>query len=228
MLTMWPPPPASKPHFVVVLDLLGYRQILHEKGLHDLYVLVHFLLHAIEESTRLEGLMLTHENTVEHYDVKISHLFASDTIMLWTDDKNVPYLIGASALLMNKALQFSLPLRGSLAYGDCIFHSERNIHIGHPIVEAIEKEKEQEWIGIGVLRSAAEQLKGHPAIVEYDVPMKEGKAPLKHALAWHHWEEVPEGATIYLNRLMDSAGKDHCPKYKNTFKFMESFPLSQA
>lgn len=97
------------------------------------------------------------------------------------------------------------------------------ILLGLPIVEAIKAEKVQEWIGVAVLTSAAEKLNNHQGIVEYAIPVKPKTSILsKHALAWHLFDDTPNGPTIRLERLKNMAPNKDKVKYKNALAFVNT------
>ncbi len=233
-LLLYPPPPDPEPHLVAVLDLLGYRSHLWDLsrqhragGLTSLYETYFLLLHAAGWATTIDELQLTDDGRLIAINEAVNFLVASDTLMLWAPPPKMQYLVAAVARLVVGALQFNAPLRGALAYGDCIMEASKEIFIGYPVVEAVEGEKQQDWIGVGVLPGAAVQLTGNAAVVDYQVPMKLQSAipPIRHALAWHWAEDSPGDAEVYLARnRSDAPASDHV-KYDNALKFVRSVPL---
>ena len=226
---MYPPPPEPEPYLVAVLDLLGYKSHLWEdsgerrcQGLSRLYETYYLLLHAAGRATKIDGLQLTQDGLVISINEAVSFLVASDTVMLWATKAKGKYLVAAVARLLVGALQFGAPLRGALAYGDCIFDAPKGILIGYPIVEAVEAEKRQNWIGVGVLQGASANLEGVKGLVSYGVPVKPESPGIHHALAWHWAEEVPDAAVIYLERNRQSASPQQRVKYDNALAFVQS------
>lgn len=230
---MYPPPPSPRKTFVAILDLLGYKGFLwddrgapQDGGLANLYERYSLLLHALDSSTKIDHLAL-HGERLFGVRGKVPSRVASDTIMLWSEPPDVDYLLGAICGLMVRALGWGCPIRGALAYGDCILDTQKNILIGYPIVDAVVAESRQEWVGVGVLPSAAIALEGHSIVIPYDVPMKASKGPtppetLRHALAWHWAEETPNAAQIYTTRMMHSSEPPHRGKYENTLAFIST------
>ncbi|MFZ5564471.1 MAG: hypothetical protein ACOZBW_10500 [Thermodesulfobacteriota bacterium] len=219
--------------FVTILDLLGFKRHLRDEngtirpnGLADLYERYFLLLDAKHRATVIDRFQLTPSNNVEHINTKVQSFVASDTLMLWSNENEVNFLIIAVANLVNQALLYGAPLRGAIAYGDCILESSKRIFLGYPVVDAVQAEQCQEWIGVGVLPSAAEHLKGNPAIVEYTVPIKPAcpNISIRHALAWHWAEETPNAPEIRLRRLMGLADSRDRGKYQNAIDFITGFP----
>ncbi len=218
---------------MAILDLLGYKRFLWDErdtrrggGPADLYERYSLLLHALDKSTTIDRLELRGEQLFSVWG-KLPSLVASDTIMLWSDPPDVGHFLSAVCRLMVQALGWGCPLHGALAYGDCILDTEKNILIGFPIVEAVQAERRQDWIGVGVLPTAAAVLEEHAVVVPYDVPMKSSEGPtplepLRHALAWHWAEETPNAAQIYTTRMRDSSGEEHRSKYENTLAFIST------
>jgi hypothetical protein len=230
---MIPAAPAPKSFFVGILDLLGFKSHLwgnnrsqRLNGLANLYEKYTLFLTALNRSINFAGFQWTEEQSIRNVNEQISHLVASDTVVLWSAEDKVDYLIWSISNLVNTALTFNVPLRGTLAYGDCIIDPLKNIFIGYPIVEAIEAEKLQEWIGVGVLPTAASRLKHIDAVVEYTVPLKtkENRSNLpfiSHAVAWHWAEFVPNAPHIRIERLMQMAAAKDKIKYKNALLFVK-------
>ena len=88
---MIPPPPKPQPLFVTVADLLGFKRHLwdqervpHANGLENLYETYTLLLHALDWATRIDRFEFTPENGIQHINMKVNHLVASDTILLWS------------------------------------------------------------------------------------------------------------------------------------------------
>lgn len=228
-MAMYPPPPKPQPLFVAIVDFLGFRRHLWNQesepcpnGLENLYERYFLLLRATDHSKMINRFQLSAKGDIEYINRTVDCFVASDTVMLWSSENEVNYLIIAVANLVNLGLAFGIPLRGAIAHGECILEMNRRIFLGYPIVEAVEAEKCQEWVGIGVLLSAATRLKENPAIVQYPVPLKSSysKSSISHAVAWHWAEGIPNGPEIRLRRMMDMADDDNKVKYQNAIDFV--------
>jgi hypothetical protein len=81
------------------------------------------------------------------------------------------------------AVDVGWPLRGALAYGECVLDRDTRTFIGQPIIDAYKTEEIQQWIGASLHRS----VHNHPSmgerilrledIVAYDVPPKRRSQP---------------------------------------------------
>jgi hypothetical protein len=230
---MLPHPPQPEKQLVAILDFLGYKTQLwnddgtiKSDGLNSLYERFFLLNLAKDDSTKFNGVGITDDKKFYKYNEKVNHFIASDTIMLWAKEEKANYLIAAIAKLVLTALGYGIPLRGALAYGDCIFDFLKKIIIGYPIVEAVNAERYQNWIGVGVTDNAAECLKKIWGIVPYIVPMKQKNeekiVDIKYAVAWHWAEEESNAAEIYIERMSELAPIRDTIKYKNTSMFVKS------
>jgi hypothetical protein len=233
---MLPSPPEPEPYFVAVLDMLGYESHLwdehhqrRQEGLSRLHEAYTLLLWSKARATVFDEIQMSDDRLVSIHET-VDSTIASDTIMLWATEKKVALLVRAVAHLVAQALGFGAPLRGCIAFGDCILDASRDIMIGYPLVEAARGEQSQDWIGVGVLAAAAEALKGHQAVVQYAVPMHDGEHAITHALAWHWAEDSPGDSRVYLARWKKQAPSGARGKYDRALAFIDAvaFPSSVA
>ena len=233
---MLPPPPDSKPFLVAVFDLLGFTAHLCDEsgnpkagGLSSLYEKYSLFLHVKADAVETRRVELISEEEISVTDFRIPHVVASDTVLMWSTVSDAPHLVRAAAHFVNLALTFSAPVRGALAYGDCIIEPSKGIYIGYPIVEALAAEKAQEWIGIGVLSRAGDVLSGVGGVVEYKVPLKpDRQLCLSHAIAWHWADDDPTAPGIRVQRLLQVVSDKHRAKYQNTLAFQETIGAEQG
>lgn len=227
---MYPPSPPSKSYAVAVLDLLGYRNFLGDEGrpgskrLTELYETMFMWLTSVERGRRFDHFSLTAAGEIVRINEVIDFIVASDSIMLWTPLEKADFLAAAVARIFLRALGWGAPLRGAIAAGECIMDIERHILIGHPIIDVVNAEKCQNWLGVAVLPDAEGQLTRLPEVVMYDIPVHKScqSSALKYALAWHWYEEVPNAAQIYLDRLRPSVNESYRAKYDNADTFIRS------
>jgi hypothetical protein len=234
VLRMYPPPPDPIPYFVAIIDLLGYKDHLSDEngkhkiqGLTNLYEVYYLLLYVAGKSTKFEGLKLLKNGSIISINEAVDCIVASDTIMLWEMKEKAEYFVAAVAKLIHGALGFGAPLRGAIAFGDCIIDKSKNIIIGYPIIEACKAEKLQDWIGVGVLREAAINLESVKGLVDYPVPIKResenySDININHAIAWNWAEDNPNDSVIYLERQRASASIYNRIKYDNALSFVHS------
>ncbi len=228
---------SPEPLFVVLIDLLGFKSHLydsegkhHDGGLENLFKSYFLFDKVIYLSTKAKHLDINSTNSIKVFK-HVNYFVASDIVILWANKEYANYLVIAASKVLDIAFSIGVPLRGTLAYGDCIFKPRRNIYIGYPIIEAIEAEKYQEWLGIGVLKNAASHLKGVEPIVEYLVPLKSNKnlrnmPSISHAIAWH-WKTKPQELPkriVAIKKMLRSASDRDKIKYENTLTFINKMP----
>ena len=104
---------------------------------------------------------------------------------------------------------FQLPLRGAIAYGPALMDRDKKIHIGQPIVNAVELSGYQDWVGgalhhsVTIPQTIIENLVGYnKQIYEYpSIPIKDccqEKHLIKYALNWV--QQHPAGVKWFKER----------------------------
>jgi hypothetical protein len=233
---MLPPPPTPQPLLVAIVDLLGYKGHLYspdrtllDGGVTGLYEKYTLLLVAVRDATRISFHELSEAGQLKAVRAQINHLIASDSVMLWASIEQRDHLVCAIASLVNLGVMFGVPLRGAIAFGECIFQLEKRILIGHPIVDAVEAERCQNWIGVGVLPEAAAHLSSVPGVVDYPVPLKRSTCKdtsslpvMRKAVAWHWSDDDPNAPAIRLRRLAEASCNTDRQKYNHALDFVNA------
>jgi hypothetical protein len=226
-MSIHPPGPTPQPFAIGILDLLGYQEHLRQpQGLAALYERIRLSLLAVEHGRTLTGLRFDADGKLDTFNETVNFIVASDTIMLWAPMTKVDFLVAAVGRVFITSLEYGSALRGTITAGDCIMDVDRNILIGGPIVEAVTVERFQNWLGVAVIPDAEGALSSARGVVRYDVPLKDDskRRDLRHALAWHWYEETSNAATIYLDRLKAVTGEPHLDKYDNAAAFIRATP----
>ena len=174
--------------FVALFDVLGFKSRLRSEGLDSVRFGYRDLMNRKLEAAGTIP-VLSRTGGTNHL---IASTIFSDTILLWCNDEwdALQTLLASAAYLVAKAVDMRWPLRGALAYGNCVLDRNSRTFIGQPIIEAYEAEQSQQWVGAAITRS----LLDHPVvsgrlgaledIIEYSVPVKDGLPALSHALHW--------------------------------------------
>ena len=233
-------PPRAQPaeYVVAFLDILGFKQALAKPGglvtalgWHD----------ELRRLARMNALSL-HLSPAAVAQVETRHLSVSDGVYMWSDatpGRAAGFIISVSAFVA-AAVKARIPLRGAVAAGECVIDPRSLTFVGQPLVDAVEGEKCQEWLGVAVLPSAVKVLAHDGRVVRHDVPTKPrparswwrrclgGTEPgprYSHALAWHQ-EILPDEAIAALDALSATAPDSSVrKKYANARRFVESHPL---
>jgi hypothetical protein len=193
--------------FVAVFDVLGFKErVAHS----NLDALVREYRHFVNTQTWATTIPVATPAGVHQW--RVADAIFSDTILLWCDDNwdSVQTLITASACLIASALDLSWPIRGGLAYGNCVLDRVSRTFIGQPIIDAHITEQNQKWIGAALHSSIIQ----HPTlgrniirledVVKYPVPTKLFSKKLEYAI---HWCPYSTHAQSIINRLSNQTNK---------------------
>jgi hypothetical protein len=173
--------------YVAMIDILGFRDLVRKRPITDIATDVDQLFsssgdHAIGwSSLRPAGR--------ECGIARAGRAYFSDTILVWTapvrfeDEGHVAQVLAFSKTIADLVLHgfiSGLPLRGAIAYGECLIDESKHLFVGQPIIDAHELEAQQEWIGVAIHPSAEggiAQVLGWwvpmICVCEYPVPMKQ-------------------------------------------------------
>ncbi len=173
--------------FIAFFDVLGFQARLRHSGLSEVLAAYRNLA---ETKIRSGTLPVFSRAGVTHHQVG-SAIF-SDCIIFWCNDdwEAVQSLVSASAHMIAAAIDMGWPLRGGLAYGECVLDRDTRTFIGQPIIDAYNTERSQKWIGAGLHQSVlghstlGEKIGRLEDVIEYDVPIKKGQPVLSHAVHW--------------------------------------------
>ena len=226
---------ASKmPWMVGFFDVLGFANRIQTDGIEKVYETYRTLIERISQKAAIRsvGLMRipgksSRAVALAYADVRYSYF--SDTILLWLPLQ--PMLVGPflqrCADLVCEALLMDIPLRGTIALGEGFMHRQSGTYLGEMIVEAARLEAAQNWIGVGFAPSATWPpfvVEVSPTqIIEYEVPVKRGKKPLRSpiALDWpRRWRETEKTSLQQRLRELKPKGK-HAKYYTHALAFAD-------
>ena len=144
----------------------------------------------------------------------------SDSILAATDDTNdgLSRLIVFARLLLEQGIQHSFPIRGAITRGDVTWGD--SIY-GKSVIEAIELEKSQDWIGISCQPDLSIDYSWDFTCV-YPVPKKQGMIQLSPVVTW----EIPQPEELFRLcfgreewQQKKPIGWDSYSKFRNTVAF---------
>jgi len=133
----------GKMKYLFYLDILGFKELIKEKSPEVIY-------NTIDKCLNLFY-------TWERYNELFSPLYFSDTIIFYqtsVEYKSTAFLdiYGIAGLIYSKLLSEGIPVRGSITYGDFTVKQDskgkNSIYFGSALIEAIDLEKKENWIGI--------------------------------------------------------------------------------
>ena len=172
--------------FVGAFDILGFSNLVRTSKLEEIAKLYFKVKKYFED-------MLCDVNSLCNRDIVKFYNF-SDTFLIHTQNKDdinfQALLVACDALFLgvNEAAQNNnIAIRGAINFGEIV--SVEGVLIGKPIIEAFEKEKQQEWIGCWVAddclnKNRLNEYINDKSIVEYAIPFKKNEI-IKHCYAFN-------------------------------------------
>lgn len=209
--------------FVALFDVLGFKnRVAHS----DLQALVSEYRHFVNTQTWATTIPVASRRGVHQW--RVGDAIFSDTILLWCDDAwdAVQTLLTASASLIASALDIGWPIRGGLAYGNCVLDRQTLTFIGQPIVDAYYTEQSQVWVGAALHQSVID----HPTlgrsilrledVIKYSVPTKFRSPTLEYAI---HWCPYSARALQVVSQLAQQSNNCQAKrKYAATRRYLKS------
>jgi hypothetical protein len=209
-----------------MFDILGFRAMLDELGLAELMTRVHDLRRVLDRLFRWEAKFVTFSDTILLYSRPIPQ--PTDSMLRFLIQVEADAFFRYSAALEAHSLMAGLPLRGGIAYGECVVTPSRGVFVGPPIVDAYLLSEVQDWIGVALHDSC------EPLIVEtdppgmgvahrYPVPMKgEERVAERWTLDWPRMIPTPVALFEKLSTMASSnQGTSHHPRWRGTCEFAE-------
>lgn len=214
--------------FIVLFDILGYGTWIKETSTEEA-VIVH---------KNMEKMVITNIANFLNYAFNkdlVRVLSYAVTFLIYTNeisDIGFRAIMSACRGMFEAAICFSFPIRGATACGE--FYASQDLITGRPLIEAFEKEKEQEWIGCWVTDECLKRIsiaekkeyEANKTIVLYPIPLKKGEAKEFYAYNWVD-NAIQNPRDINLNYLKEESflqgAKSHGlfekRKMKNTLEF---------
>lgn len=226
------PKPIKMPVMMAIFDVLGFSSRLRNEGVDSVFSLYQEMVTSViaKEPMVCLGARDVGDGTQcpVLYSADIRYAYFSDTIMLWMPLERLlagPF-VQRCADLVCEALTMNVPLRGAIALGDAVLHKASGMYLGEPIIDAHELEEAQEWIGVAFAPSGTWSpfiAELNPIqIIEYEIPVKEGKEALRAPLAldWpRRWRDTREQSLCDVLNRMNTSEK-YAKYYDNALAFV--------
>ena len=142
--------------YLVYLDLLGFSKMVKENSLKEVIKIIDSALAPFRDWEQQNGFFKT--------------IYFSDTFLFFQESKGYcdrvfldAYALGG--MILSALLAQKIPARGTITFGE--FHvaldssSRHLLYCGKALVEAYEAEKQENWIGISIQKSAWEPYEAH-------------------------------------------------------------------
>lgn len=147
-----------------MFDILGYRSLIKNNSLDRLIEIFNQIIKDIDQ----KAVTLLYQDEHQAYSgiTPTETLVFSDTIILYqTTSKSMadfgPSFLTKACVLLRLGFEYGVPLRGAISFGEFFVH-ERSF-LGKPIVEAFEAEKNQQWSGVVLTKSAEQKYQDYKA-----------------------------------------------------------------
>lgn len=212
---------------VTFIDVLGWKGIWNRYS--DLNEPIHILKELIK-TTREDIERLT-TKAEKPFGTKIDVISVSDTIVLYSESSNIKLSVlhhsGVCILMMKKAFELGLFIRGAITYGS--YSNIDEIFVGPAIDEVASWHEYADWVGVMVCPSVYLNLKSmegfteHEFLVEYDVPVKKGKVKT-YAINWPEMYKRNMKETKCIHSVFVEYGTslpEIYSKYENTLQFYQ-------
>lgn len=215
--------------FVAAYDILGYGSWIKENDLFKVATTHENMKHMVKTNT--EGYI----NYAIGKPIITTHSYA-DTFLIYTNeisDTGFNALIVACQFMFIAAISYGLPIRGAAVCGE--FYVSKNLITGKPIIEAYEKEIQQDWIGCWITgeclkkisKEARQKFVKEREIVKYPIPFNDGVVRKVYAYNWiygiksmynnaiNNWETLS-----FLQKKNSHTWREE-RKHKNTKEFIK-------
>jgi len=217
---------------VALFDFLGFKNAFNKLGHARLRAIYEQLLSA---ATRDRGYM-TMKGWVGGTVLGAFHpdfAYFSDTILLWHrwDPLVLPDFVRACGEIVCEGIENQIPLRGAISVGLAEMQNKKRIYFGLPIIEAVEAERAQQWVGMSLGPSAAQALSGRPtptdafnALIPYGSHVKQGFEGKVAGLVvdwpriWREGKRAEKDAAEAINAL--DVDEKHRECYRRTRDFI--------
>lgn len=141
--------PMRSGRHLLLIDILGFSQLVRTKGADEILVVINKALDAFNRWEKLNGAFKT--------------IYFSDTFLFYQEPQGYgdwafldSYAIGS--FILTTLLAEGIPARGAISFGSFEVHNDKSekhqVYFGTALVEAHEAEQAENWIGITILPSA--------------------------------------------------------------------------
>jgi len=190
------------------------------------------------------------ESDLEHHVEysRLDFLYFADTLVLYLPQDpdtihSTPALVLESMvyttmLVAATSMWLNIPVRGAIAYGDCVVCRDPLYFVGDAFLESHELEEQQDWAGIVLCDSARKYIADEsPRLVEWNVPLKGGVVRSMLAVNWPGAAKRPESFWVGSDpppqdtetepdwdACFSSSSPDVAAKKQNTVEFFNASP----
>ncbi len=143
------PPAQADGRYLLLLDILGFSQLVETRGHQEVYATIEKALEPFRHWERLNGCFRT--------------IYFSDTFVYYQESKGFHHslfldIYAIGGMVLSALLAEGIPARGAISFGEFNVNadssSRHQLYFGRAMIEAHRAEQREKWIGITVLPSA--------------------------------------------------------------------------
>lgn len=208
-----------------MFDILGFRGMLDELGLGRLMSRIQDLRGVLDKVFRWEARFATFSDTILLYSKPVP--FPVNEAHEFQVRIEADAFFRYSAVLQAQALLAGLPLRGGIAFGECVVAPTRGVFVGPPIVDAYLLSEVQDWIGVALHDSCGPLLSmTRPpemgVLLRSSIPVKGQSEREGWTLDWPRMIPTPVALWEKVNSLVaDNLGTPHRQRWERTRDFVD-------
>ncbi len=219
------PPKAQR--FVGCFDVLGFKRYVTSTPLDTILEAYERLLRDAQYFTEIPVAKLYRKGGGRVDVERVPYQIFSDTILIWSagsGGEHIQNFLQSCCCLVAASIRVGLPLRGGVAFGECLMDPPGGRYVGKAIVDSHETEKIQEWIGIGLHESCfaspiGKNLAKFEDVIAFEVPVKEKAPAIEHTLRWHGYSDVNIEELLRGLLARASGAQEAETKIRNTLTF---------
>ena len=195
------------------------------------------------EASALSGIRRAFEEATQ-----MTLLILSDSVIVYsaplrrTDEdfqRHLSTMLRVSRTVLDKLLEYGLPVRGAISYGEFYVDAANGIYVGRALVEAYGAAETQEWIGVVVAPTLGDDIAAMEQAfsmalwrenrwlvrpdwdyVMLDVPFKKGSKRM-YVVNWATSPNASKFATSELFTVGTRSTPHVALKYTNTLRFLD-------
>lgn len=169
--------------FVAFLDILGFKNLVKQKGISEMIEIMNTFKSAIDVANNVP---IPGATTFALTTNLVRFATFSDSIVLYTEgleSHDFFRIVHVTKALISCSLMCKTPLRGAIAHGEFYADEANDIFFGNALIDAYENETKQQWAGAYICDNTIDyvsetfinmlnSLKKFAYLIEYEIPFK--------------------------------------------------------
>jgi hypothetical protein len=190
---------SSKERYIVILDILGFKERVKEKKHSRVYRELHDIKLLLSKSVRDSKNSFTIRKGIDPLD----YIIFSDTILIISHGvtkSDFHCLRYYSVEIIRHCFMNSIPIKGAMAKGEISYNKKEQIIFGRPIIDAYLLAEQMNVMGIIIDKSAEKDASTiyHSYYIHDKIPLKSGN--VKHyCFNIKKDDRFPENKKVFLS-----------------------------